>query len=179
MLDSVLDAVLQLRTFILISGIGIVLVGVFLLIACRKFSWNGKNLKLVAFFYDLKVWDTIGLACCFVKIFLIISVLITTGYAEMIHIIVFCVLEALYLIHRRSFKGVMLDLVLSMVSVIVMGIMNMLHNYLNDIVYDIKIAIVVWLLGILLSLYGVYDLMHCVKTVIENRKDTKLDYEEC
>ena len=107
------------------------------------------------------------------KVFLIISILITTGKVEIIHMIIFGVLELCYIIHRRSPKGIVLDLVLSAVSIIVMNIMNMLHHYLNEIVYDIKVAIVVWLLGILLCLYGIYDLMHCAKTVLETRKDNE------
>lgn len=170
MLDSVLEALMQLKTFILVSGIGIALVGVFLLVFCRKFSWTGKNLKTIGFFYNLSVWDTVGISCCFMKIFLIFSILITTGNAEFIHIIIFGILELCYIIHRRSFKGVLLDIVLCVVSVIVMNIMNMLHHYLNEILYDTKIAVVVWLLGILLCLYSIYDLMHCVKTVVETKE---------
>ena len=85
MLDSVLEAIMQLRTFILVSGIGIVLIGVYLLFRCRKFDWNRKNLKLIGFFYNLSVWDTVGISCCFMKVFLIISILITTGKVEIIH----------------------------------------------------------------------------------------------
>ena len=175
MLDSVLEPIMQLKTFILISGIGILLIGLFLLFCCRKFSWNGKNLKLIGFFYNLSVWDTVGISCCLIKIFLILSILFTTGNAEIIHIAIFVVLEICYIVHRRSVKGVMLDVVLSVVSIIVMVIMNMLHHYLNEIVYDIKIVVVVWLLGILLCLYGIYDLLHCTKTVIENRKQNKVE----
>ena len=174
MLDSVLEAIMQLRVFILVSGIGIVLTGVYLLIRCRKFDWNRKNIKLIGFFYDLSVWDTVGISCGFMKVFLIISILITTGRADMIHMLIFIVLELCYIIHRRNIKGIILDIVLSIVSIIVMNIMNMLHHYLYEIVYDYKVSIVVWLLGILLTLYGVYDLMHCVKTVLETRKDNEV-----
>ena len=174
MLDSVLEAIMQLRTFILVSGIGIVLISLYLLIRCRKFDWNKKNLKLMGFFYNMSVWDTVGISCCFMKIFLIFSILITTGKVEIIHMIIFGILEVCYIIHRRSAKGIMLDVVLSIVSIIVMNIMNMLHHYLNEIVYDIRIAVVVWLLGILLCLYGIYDLMHCAKTVLETRKDNEV-----
>ncbi len=174
MLDSILEAVMQLKMFILVSGIGIVLIGIYLLICCSKFDWNRKNIKLIGFFYNLSVWDTVGLSCCFMKIFLIVSILITTGKVEMIHMIIFGVLELCYIIHRKSTKGLMLDLVLCVVSVIVMSIMNMLHHYLNEIVFDVRIAIVVWLLGILLCLYGIYDLMHCAKTVLETRKDNEV-----
>lgn len=174
MLDSILEAVMQLKTFILVSGIGIVFVGVFLLISCSKFDWNKRNVKLIGFFYNLSVWDTVGISCCLMKIFLIFSILITTGKVDMIHMIIFGVLELCYLIHRKSTKGLMLDLVLCIVSVIVMNIMNMLHHYLNEIVFDMKVAIVVWLLGILLCMYSIYDLMHCAKTVLETRKDNEV-----
>ena len=170
MLDSILEALMQLKTFILVSAIGIVIVGIFLLIYCRKFSFTGKNLKTMGFFYNLSVWDTVGLACCYMKTFLIFSILLTSGRVDFIHIIIFCVLDICYIVHRRSFKGVLLDVVLSVVSIVVLNIMNMLYHYLNEILYDVKIVVVVWLLGILLCLYSIYDLMHCVKTVVEKRE---------
>ena len=175
MLDSVLDAFMQLRTFILVSGIGIVLVGVFFLLRCSKFDWNKRNLKEIGFFYNLSVWDTVGVACCFVKVFLIVSILISFGKVDVIHMIIFGILEICYIVHRRSLKGVMLDFVLCTVTIIVMNIMNMLHHYINDIVFDIRIVIVIVLLGILLCLYSIYDLLHCVKVIVESRKGSDIE----
>lgn len=175
MLDSILEAVMQLRTFILVSGIGIVVVGLFFLLRCRTFNWNKRNLKEIGFFYNLSVWDTVGVACCFVKVFLIFSILITMGKVDIIHMIIFGILEICYIVHRRSIQGVLLDVVLCTVSVIVMNIMNMLHHYLKDIVFDIRIAIVIVLLGILLCLYSVYDLLHCVKVIVDSRKGSEVE----
>lgn len=175
MLDSILEAVMQLRTFILVSGIGIVVVGLFFLLRCRTFDWNKRNLKEIGFFYNLSVWDTVGVACCFVKVFLIFSILITMGKVDIIHMIIFGILEICYIVHRRSMQGVLLDVVLCTVSVIVMNIMNMLHHYLKDIVFDIRIAIVIVLLGILLCLYSVYDLLHCVKVIVDSRKGSEVE----
>ena len=175
MLDSVLDAFMQLRTFILVSGIGIVLVGVFFLLRCSKFDWNKRNLKEIGFFYNLSVCDTVGVACCFVKVFLIVSILISFGKVDVIHMIIFGILEICYIVHRRSLRGVMLDFVLCTVTIIVMNIMNMLHHYINDIVFDIRIAIVIVLLGILLCLYSIYDLLHCVKVIVESRKGSDIE----
>ena len=70
------------------------------------------------------------------------------GKVDIIHMIIFGILEICYIVHRRSIQGVLLDVVLCTVSVIVMNIMNMLHHYLKDIVFDIRIAIVIVLLGI-------------------------------
>lgn len=175
MLDSIFEAVMQLRTFILVSGIGIVVVGLFFLLRCRTFDWNKRNLKEIGFFYNLSVWDTVGVACCFVKVFLIFSILITMGKVDIIHMIIFGILEICYIVHRRSIQGVLLDVVLCTVSVIVMNIMNMLHHYLKDIVFDIRIAIVIVLLGILLCLYSVYDLLHCVKVIVDSRKGSEVE----
>ena len=89
--------------------------------------------------------------------------------------IIFGILEICYIVHRRSLKGVMLDFVLCTVTIIVMNIMNMLHHYLNDIVFDIRIASVIVLLGILLCLYSIYDLLHCVKVIVESRKGSDIE----
>ena len=175
MLDSVLDAFMQLRTFILVSGIGIVLVGVYFLLRCSKFDWNKRNIKEIGFFYNLSVWDTGGVACCFVKVFLVFSLLISMGKVDLIHMIIFGVLEICYIVHRRSIKGILLDFVLCTVTIIVMNIMNMLYNYLNDIVFDIRIASVIVLLGILLCLYSIYDLLNCVKRIVESRKGSDIE----
>lgn len=175
MLDSVLDAFMQLKTFILVSGIGIVLTGLFFLFRCRNFDWNKKNLKEIGFFYNLSVWDTVGVSCCFVKVFLIVSILITLGKVDVIHMVIFGILEICYVIHRRNIKGVMLDFVLCVVSIIVMNIMNMLHHYLYEIVFDMRITIVIVLLGILLCLYSMYDLLHCVKTIVYSRKGSDIE----
>ena len=175
MLDSVLDAFMQLKTFILVSGIGIVLTGLFFLFRCRNFDWIKKNLKEIGFFYNLSVWDTVGVSCCFVKVFLIESILITLGKEDVIHMVIFGILEICYVIHRRNIKGVMLDFVLCVVSKIVMNIMNMLHHYLYEIVFDMRITIVIVLLGILLCLYSMYDLLHCVKTIVYSRKGSDIE----
>ena len=175
MLDSVLDAFMQLKTFILVSGIGIVLTGIYFLLRCRTFDWNKRNLKEIGFFYNLSVCDTVGVSCCFVKMFLIVSILITLGKVDVIHMIIFGILELCYIIHRRSVKGVMLDFVLCVVSIIVMNIMNMLHHYLYEIVFDMRITIVIVLLGILLCLYSMYDLLHCVKTIVYSRKGSDIE----
>ena len=89
--------------------------------------------------------------------------------------VIFGILEICYVIHRRNIKGVMLDFVLCVVSIIVMNIMNMLHHYLYEIVFDMRITIVIVLLGILLCLYSMYDLLHCVKTIVYSRKGSDIE----
>lgn len=174
MLDSILEAITQLKTFILVSGIGILLVGIFLLISCNKFSWNSKRRKLIGFFYNLQTWDVIALSCCFIKIFLAISFLIMVGRIETVHIIIFVILKIFFIIHRFNKKTIVMDAGLTIVSVIMMLIMNMLCHYLNDIIFDIRIAVVVYILGILLCMYSVYDLFCCCNAVMGKQKNRKV-----
>ena len=140
MLDSILEAVSQLKIFTLVSGIGILLVGFFLLIKCREFSWENPNTRKIGFFYRMSSWDTFGLACCFIKLFLVISFIFTKCNVQLLHIFVFVILKLCYIIHRRSVKGLVMEIGLAMLSVIVMIIMSLLYNYLHDIIFNKKIS---------------------------------------
>ena len=172
MLDSILEAIAQLKIFTLVSGIGIVITGVVLLIICKEFSWDSPNRKHIGFFYRMSTWDTFGLSCCFIKLFLAISFLITQCNVENIHIFVFVVLKLCYISLRRSLKGIIMDIGLAILSVIVMIIMGLLYNYLNDIIFDLKICIIMWILAVLLCLYALYDLFACCNYIIR-KKDLK------
>ena len=166
MLDSILEAIMQLKTFIFVSAIGIILVGFFLLIVCNKFSWNSSRRRFIGFFYAMKTWDVFGVSTCFIKIFLTVSFLVTKGQISLLHIVIFVILKLCYIIHRRSLRGMVLDIGLTLVSIIIMVIMNLLYNYLNDIIFDIKIAIVIGILGVLLCMYAIYDLFCCCNAVM-------------
>ena len=73
MLDNILEATTQLKTFIMVSAIGILIVGAILLISCRKFSWNSRSRRTIGFFYAMDTWDMFGLASCMLKLFLAIA----------------------------------------------------------------------------------------------------------
>ena len=73
MLDSILEAIAQLKTFIFVSGVGILLLGFMLIIACSKCSWSSRRRKTIGFFYAMNTWDIFGFSSCMLKIFLAIS----------------------------------------------------------------------------------------------------------
>ncbi len=173
MLDSILEAITQLKTFIMVSAIGILCVGIILLIVCNKFSWDSKRRKFIGFFYRMGTWDTFGISCCLIKIFLTISFMVTKGRIELLQIIIFVILKICYIIHRKSVRGIVMDIGLTLVSIIVMVIMNMLYHYLNDIIFDAKIAVIIGVLGVLLCLYSIYDLFCCCNTVMIRHQKTE------
>ena len=166
MLDSILEAITQLKTFILVSGVGILFLGFVLIIACSKFSWSSRRRRTIGFFYAMNTWDMFGFSSCMLKIFLAVSFLVGKGRVEFLHIIIFIVLELCYIVYKHKIKGIFTDVGLTVVSVIVMVIMQLLYNYLNDIIFDMRICVVMWMLGILLCLYEIYDLFSCCNNIV-------------
>ena len=169
MLDSILEAISQLKIFILVAGLGIVVTGVVLLFVCKDFALDGSNKKHIGFFYRMSTWDIFGISCCFIKIFLVLSLLVSKCNIEPIHIFIFVLLKLCYIIHRHSLKGLVMDIGLAVLSIAVMIIMSLLYNYLNDIIFDYRIAIIMWILGVLLCLYALYDLFSCCNYIIRKR----------
>lgn len=159
----------QLRIFLLVSAVGTLLLGAVLLFACRRFSWEGRNRKLIGFFYEMSLWDTVGMACCILKCFLLLSLVLTGGNVAMIHIVMYVVLHLCYILHRRSMRGVAADLGMGVIATAVLLVMSMLYGYLHEILFDGRIACVVVLLGVLLFLYGVCDVFRCCSYVMLSR----------
>lgn len=156
-----ISGVVQLKMFLIVTLAGGLLTGVVLYLLCSSFSWETRRRKLIGFFFQMSWWDTLGLACCFVKVFLFLSIILDLGTVEPVHIITYLLLELGYLIHRRSFDGVPADVLLGMVSAGVLLIMNMLSHYLAEIVFDKKIFCVAMLLGLVLLLLSLCDLVRC------------------
>ena len=170
MLDNILEATTQLKTFIMVSAIGMLVVGVILLISCRKFAWNSRNRRTIGFFYAMDTWDIFGLSSCMLKLFLAISFLVGKGLVEFLHIVIFIVLELCYILYKHKLKGLLADIGLAVVSVIVMVIMQLLYNYLHDIIFDMKVCVIMWMLAILLCLYELYDVYSCCNHIVSKYK---------
>jgi hypothetical protein len=149
--------------------------GAFLLIFCQKFSFKGKNLKTIGFFYSMKVWDTIALAIGIAKICLFISFFITVGKVSNAHIGVYVMLHMVYMIHRRDLKGLPGDIFNGIATCGVMSIMGMLYNYLKDVMFDWRIQMVIILMMIITCGYALCDLLRtCARVVmIPKEKEDK------
>lgn len=177
MFDDIISNILQLKLFIITAASGALLTGISLLVICRKFEWNARNRKFIGFLYGLSVRDTVSVAMALLKFFLLVSVVISGGNASFICVCVFLVLEAGYLVNRKSCKGLITDIVLGAITVCALVVMNMLYSYLHEIIYDGRILMVVILLGILLSIYALCDVFHCC-TYIMIRGRKKIQNED-
>lgn len=166
MLDKIVDSVGDLKMFIIVTAVATVIMGVFLLVYCRKFSFEGKNIKTVSFFYSMKVWDTIALAVSAAKVCLFVALIITGGNVKTIHIIVYVVLHVIYMVHKKNIKQLPGDLFTGVATCGVMSIMGMLYNYLIDVVFDWRIKAVIVLMLILVCGYALCDVFRCCGRVI-------------
>ena len=166
MLDKIVDSVGDLKMFIIVTAVATVFMGVFLLVYCRKFSFEGRNIKAVSFFYSMKMWDTIALAVSIAKVCLFISLIITGGNVENIHIAVYILLHVIYMVHKKNLKQLPADIFTGGATCGVMSIMGMLYNYLIDVVFDWRIKAVIILMMILICGYALCDVFRCCGRVI-------------
>lgn len=160
-MNDIITGIIELKTFIIVAAIGTILCGGYLLLKCRKFQWEGKSRKWIGFFYELKMADSVPLAITMLKFFLLFSILITGGHVELVHIILYLMLEILFLGWRRTTKGLLADIVMGVVTIGVLIVMQLLYHYLHEIIMDGKILTVVILLGILVNINAVADIFRC------------------
>jgi hypothetical protein len=166
MLDQVINTIIELRMFIVVSAVATIVMGVALLIICRTFSFDGKNIKIVCFFYRMKMRDTLVLATGLAKICLCISFFFSGGKVTNGHIAIYVILHLIYMIHGASVNKLPGDIFNGIATCTVMVIMGMLYNYLRDVMYDQRIQAVVMLMMIVVSGYAICDLLNSCASII-------------
>lgn len=169
MLEDIVKQLMLLKPTIITSAVGMVTFMVVMLIICNKFSFTGKNLKILGFFFDMKVSDSISLAVSILKFFLIVSMFFAGGKIQTVHIVCFAMLVVVFNICQLKIKSVLVSFFNSTVIIGVLMLIKFLVAYMHDVLFDVRILIAVVLLGIFLTLYTIYDIGLCVSIIIDRR----------
>lgn len=166
MFERVVDLVINLRMFIVVTAVITLVIGSALLICCRKFSFEGKNLKAFSFFYQMNLWNTCAVAVGIAKVSLFISFFITGGKVHTIHILTYVLLHLLYIVHKFEIKSLPSDIFTGIATCGVMSIMGVLYNYLRDVIFDWRIQVIIILMTIIVCGYALCDLYRSCGCVI-------------
>jgi len=174
LIGQVITQIVLLKNMIIVTGVGTVLLLITLLFLCRRFSWEKRNLRLIGFFYEARMYDSVLLAICLVRFYLVISILITKGTIYPVHIFFYGALVLLYNIIRHNLKEMFVSV---FNGVLIMGILyvaGFLISYLENVLFDVRILIALIFLAIFLVLYALYDMAGCILNIIESRGDEKV-----
>ncbi len=177
LVGDIINQIILLKTMIIVTAVGTLLLLSVLTILCRKFSWEKLNLRVIGFFYDAKLYDTILLAVCLLKFYLVISILITKGKIYPVHIFFYGFLVLIYCVLRHKIKETLVSL---FNAVLIMGILyvaNFLISYLENVLFDVKILIALVFLAIFLVLYALYDMAGCILNIVSSRDEKRITQE--
>lgn len=169
-MDELIKQLILLKSTVIIAAVGTVIIALALWLCCRKFKWTGKTTRIIGFFYDATMLDSVTLAICMLKFFLVISLFFNKGRIELIHILFFGVLVLAYNICRRKIKEVFVSLFNGVVIMGVLYVANFLLSYLREILFDKKIAVALVFLSIFLLLYTLYDIASCVLSIVSDKR---------
>ncbi len=174
LIGQVITQIILLKNMIIVAGVGTILLLIALLVLCRRFSWEKRNLRLIGFFYEARLYDSVLLAICLTRFYLVISILITKGQIYPVHILFYGALVILYNIIRHNLKEMFVSI---FNGVLIMGILyvaGFLISYLDNVLFDVRILIALIFLAIFLVLYALYDMAGCILNIINSRGDDKV-----
>lgn len=166
MLERVVDLVINMRVFIIVSSVITLIIGAGLLVSCRRFSFERRNLKTFGFFYQMKLWDTCAIAVGIAKVSLFISFFITGGKVHTVHIVTYGILHLIYIIHKLEIKSLPSDIFMGVATCGVMSIMGVLYNYLREVIFDWRIQVIIILMSIIVCGYALCDLYRSCGRVV-------------
>ena len=177
-MEAIIEQLILLKSFVVIATAGILVITALFLVFCRHFSWDEKNIRAIGFFYDSSISDTVTLATCILKLFLVISILFTKGRIELIHICFFGVLVIVYNLCRHNLKDMGVSLFNGVVIMGVLYVSNFLLSYLREVLFDVKIVIALVFMAIFLVLYSLYDIACCILAIVNSRKPVKSNVKD-
>ncbi len=177
-MEEVIEQLILLKPFIIIAVMGTIIFTILALAFCRQFGWNQKNIRLIGFFYDASMTDSVTLAVCVLKLFLIISIFFSKGRISLIHICFFGILVLIYNLCRRNLKDMWVSLFNGVVIMGVLYVSNFLIGYITEVLFDIKIVIALFFLGIFLVLYALYDIACCILSIVSSRKAVSIQHNK-
>lgn len=179
MIETIIDQIILLKPMLITTAIGTIIILATLLISSRKFSWNSWNVRIIGFFYESKMTDSVLISICLVRFFLVLSILLTKGTIYPVHILFYGMLVLAYNIIRHRIKEMFASI---FNGVLIMGILyvsGFLISYLTNVFFDVKIVIALVFLEIFLILYALYDMASCVLNIVTSREgDNFYEQEE-
>lgn len=173
MWNDLIGGIEQLKGFILTAAAGVLIMGGYLLFRCRSFDWEKRNRKLMGFFYGMSWPQGIVLAGGWLKFLLFLWVLLSGGHVETVHIMVFILLELLFLGGRGTREGLLTDCVMGGVSAGALVVIDLLYHYLHEITMDGRIFCVVLLMGVLLCINALGDIFRSCNYIMTGKGKKK------
>lgn len=178
MIDAVIEQLILLKPMLITTCIGTVIILTILLFFSRRFSWNAWNVRIIGFFYEAKMSDSVLLSICLVRFYLVISILITMGRIYPIHIYFYGMLIITYNLIRHRFKEMLVSIFNGILIMGILYVSGFLMSYLKNVLFDIKIVIALVFLGIFLVLYALYDMAGCILNIVNSRGEVKVSIDE-
>lgn len=158
-----------MRMVIVVSGIGILLLGIIGFFFSRRFSFKTKRLKFFASLYGLTTSQILALSVSILKVLFVVSMCFALVDIKPVHMVYFGMLVILSCIFRRDLKGIAFGIINGAVMMGILQVAGLLHGYLADVYFDPKIAIILVVLMIFLGLYVMTDTYATLNLCIDGK----------
>ena len=174
LIGNVINQIILLKTTMIVTAVGTLLLLVVLLLFCRKFSWDRRNLRVIGFFYEARMVDSVLLSLCLIRFYLVVSILVTKGAIYPVHIFMYGGFVLIYGAIRRKIREFLVSVFNAALIMGLLYVSGFLISYLENVLFDVKILIALVFLGIFLVLYALYDLAGCISNIIDSREDKRV-----
>lgn len=169
MFDAVIEYLIDLRSVIITTGIGIILCGAVIFIITSKFSFVRKNIKTIGIFYDMTAPEIMSLSLSLLRLFLAASFIFTRGKVETIHMVYFGILVVLGVFFKKGFKINLIHLINGTVMMGILFVLNLLNGYITEVYMDTKIVVILVLLLMVLIMYSYSEVYHTINNIVEEK----------
>lgn len=166
MLELIIQNLMDLRSAIITTAAGIIVVGLALYIIVSRFGFEKRNLKVIGIFYDMQVSQTLILDFALLRFLLILSFVFTACNVKTIHMVYFGFLSILGLVFKKGFRNNMIHIINAIVMEGILFVMSLLKGYITTVYMDWKIAVILGLLLVVLIMYSICEVINTANIIL-------------
>lgn len=171
-MDSLLNALYELKELLIICIAGGVVFFAFFSVIAGNITWKSRSLRLLGLFMGLSIKDMLWMSAGAVRILYIITVCVFTQRITTMHTVLYIALVLISVVTFLGFPRVLIDLVNAAAVYAALIALGILIGYFRDVNNEPMIIVVYVLLSIFIVLYSVYFYMKGVSEMIKG----KLEY---
>ena len=169
MLDSIINAFLEFKWFMLLNVGLTIAAGVILWFATEQFGYQRKNRYLFAFFMGMKNREILWTGFAWTQMVFVLSCVILGGEMNLVYLVFLLLLVPARFLLYQDIRRLPVDLVNAVLLYLALLVGSVMRDYLKTIRFDSLILLILILLTLSVLHYTIYNFVKDMLFVTEER----------
>lgn len=170
MSQKLIEILSTFQDYMLMSTITILIIAFAILLLTIDYNLQKRRTMFLGIFVNLDTPNVVKLSCVFLKLLFIVFCVISMKTLNQAHYLYLVMLIILINLLKFKFKTIPFSIINNVLLVGGLIFANIISEFINQVRFELDIAIVYWLWGIFLMLYAVYIFLNEIGQIMTGKR---------